>query len=760
MFFNRITYKYILINIFIFFIIYQNKLPYDFFFGSGDFEQVINIDFFFQNYGSAFTDDFPGAFNHLTPHLIYYFPVLLLSKFININVNTITNYFNFIFIFFSFWSCYFSLSIIFKDFKIEIKAIISFLYIFNYVFYLSYWYTWVYTPYFLFYIMFPLNFAIFYQLVLHEKFISKKWFNKILYYSPLIFFNNIGFANLAFLIVLFNCYLVIFLTYFLFTIFSYKRIDLSLVTKFIVFLFIFSIINIWSILPPLSNYLIVLNEVANNEYSFSSIGWIFSQAANINNLFELGGYEGFKNLKFINFYFFFFPIFIFFILFKIKVDLFKRSILIYLLMNLFILNKGISILPENFIENLFIDSFLYAFRSSDKSLITLPFIIILIFSFYINNHKFNNQLIISISVLLISILSFYPILLGGLKVTNDLLFDKGDNYLTSKRAMIHKVPDTYYDLSKFINENSLRGNILALPYSESPSMGWVYIDKMGYIGTDFTRQIISKDLFRLENIFMNGANIGSLWNNSNKDDDYILNMIELFPLNYILYHKDFSKGVNEKTKKLIQKLEIESNFKILFSNEDFNLYEFKKEKNIFSFPKHIVKYNYNASILKDILNSNKININEKQFILGRKQFYENHPIESIANEVYKKLNKIEDSIFIHNSDIKYSISDLQSPTKYKLSIENLVEDRIFITFHKSFHKNWTLKCLNFDCEKKHSETLGYANGWDVNILEKSVNKLEFEVYYVTQKYLTFSKYISLLFLIIPSVFFISKRKNV
>lgn len=758
---NKISIS-VLINFILIFIVYINSLPNNFFFASGDFEQVIDLNYFFNNYNKSFTNDFPGQFNHLTPHLIYYFPLLIISKFISLSINFISNYFNFIFIIFSYWSCYFSLKIFFPKLDEKVVFILSFLYIFNFVFYLAYWYTWVFSPYFLFYILFPFNLGIFYKFVLKSNSIDRKWFYELFFISPIIFFNNIPFANLAFYIVLLNCFFIFTVSFLFFKIINNKKFDYLIIIKAFLFIFIFSVINSWSIFPPISNFLIILKSVTDGSYSFASLGWIFSQALSLNNLFSLGGLEQFKNLKLSYLYSLIMPLFVIFIIFKIKFNILNKTIFIFFLINMFIMNKGLFILPKELIEILFVDTFLYAFRSSDKSLITIPFIIILIISSFLVEKKTANQIYISSLVLLVSILSFYPIFTGGLKKTNDLLFDKGENYLTSQRSMIHEIPQTYINLKKFINENITEANILALPYSESPSMGWIYIDKQGYIGTDYTRQAISKDIFRLENIFIDGTNIGSIWNNSDKNDLFILNILRIFPTNYLLYHKDYMKSTNEKTIKLINYLHEQDQIKLLYENEDINFYELSlsnKNNNFFSFPKKVTSYNYNGSIIKEILNKEILNLNENQFILGKNSFHKNHPVDDILSNKYSQLEKIKRIEEYRKNEIKYLFKKLNS-SNYNLSLFEYNQKKLFITFHKSFHKNWNIECKNFECSKTHYNVLGYANGWQIDLNSQIPKKLEFEITFATQKHIEIFMFVSIFFSLLTLFTFLFRNKIV
>jgi len=752
---SYLNYKniiHILNFIFLVFIAYINSPPEDFFFASGDFEQVISLELFFENYSSFFTQNYPGTYNNIQTHIFWYLPLSFINYFYEVDFNNIAFYCNLIFFIGSYYSVFFAIKIINNNINSNLVFILSYTYIFNIVVYIAFWYTWAYTPYFSLYIFFPINFAIFYKFTFLKK-LDKRWFVNFFIFFPIIFLNNIAFSNFAFYVVFVNFCIIFFLLCLIFRV-SIENIFYIFI-KAILFGSIFTLINLWSLLPSISSILGIAKSISNDTYFFSSTSWITSQSIPLHDLLSMGSLKQFKNLLTAKLYLFLIPLILIIILLKTNIDNFLKIILSLIVFNLFLLNKGLLILPEKVINDLFINTIFYAFRSSDKSLITIPFLITIFFTFAINNLNYKKKISISLIISLISIIIFYPIFFGKMKTSNDLLFKKDENYLSSSRSMIHKYPDSYLDMKNYIDFNKFTGNILALPYSQSPSMGWIYIDKYQIVSTDVTQSLINNNIFRFENIFLNNINLGYLWNNSKFNSKFYKNIFKLFDVDYILFHKDLSPNIVINGKIIAHKLINENIIKKKYENEDLIFYEIVDKSytnNLFSIPTNLSFYNYDTSILNEILNSN-IDLRNTSLVFNQEKKIKNEKIEKFLDqENFKKINYLEKSrIYSDGIIVDYSKTN-KNQYIVEISTTPKSNSKIFLTFLRQYDSNWEIECLNAICQFEQFRVNGYANGWEIKYEDSNLDNIEIKISFMKNN---IKNILYIIYFIFTSIFFFS-----
>lgn len=798
--YNSKNYLYHFLAFFlIFFSSFNNIFPEGFFFASGDAYQVTNFTIWSEKFSFLIEGEGLGLYNRYVSYLIYYYPFFEISNLLKLSVSQQSGLHQFFLLYFSYLSFYYFCKIGVKNINTFFSFILSICYSFNIIVFSFFWYTWAYTPITYIYALVPILFALYIN-YLNEKNIKKKIYY-LLISSPVIFLLNLPFSNLAYFVFIF----IFFNFYFFYNIFFNLKINFKSFRKELFFLIIFwiylFIINFWSF----THYIFYVDyeRLMIQSGWYTKLQWIKNQAMDFPKPFFL-----FQNNDLMRPSLGVFANISIFLVLLLVVILIQRknvskNILIFfsfLLIFFFIDTKGIGVLNDDYIKILFADSALYGFRSWDKIHIFYPFLILGIFSFYFSSIRKSNYFI-SIFILIISLLSSYPLITGGIKTKYDLTIPKNQNYLNTEFSMLKKINNDILEISKLLNkkEDFDKYLVLNLPFTGINSPNWANYHKSKHIGLDpydqnFKHRIVSLN----DPVTVLMPYFRRNWNLS-KNDYWPTLVGKIFSSKYIIFHKDIYDFLLTEGNLQIQKFYNIGAITKLYEGDSVDLYELKdnyyqdiiyvpgvrllSDEKLSNGQSNITRtLEENFSILhnkKFYFEISTKNPNKKELKAAAKWMFENNLISN-PKISYKKrqdeyisiLNLVLDQggvfsrVKAFNSDNKLSKVELSNLNKVNSSLYNFtiknsdIKIKDFnIIFSNLYNKFWTLKCTNCKDQQvvtRHFIANGVMNGWEIS---SDKNFMTFELEFVAQKFSDFFFKISIFVLILSIVicFFFKKR---
>jgi len=586
----------ILSQLLIIWVSYINIIPKEHFFSSGDVVQIYNLPKIIRDLLYTWYLSGEGYFLLNFSYVIYYaffFFITLLSK-INLSQQSFLYYY--IFLFFSFWSFYFSLNfypLFKKNTKFWHRIALSLIYAFNIQTFNNFYTGLGYTPLLSLYILIPLIFAI-----TCKYFEEEKLNLKLLACLGIIFFLcGIPAGNFAFFVIL-NILLFIFNLSLFFLIRRMKLI--GYIKRFFFYYLVFFLGTFWAVIPQIVHLLVMRTNFNNNYYVFDIGSWILWQATKFPNPFfivwDIIWYtQNFSPLVLLSIIL---PlVMVMGILLKKTNRLIISSYLFLLVFDILILNKGKGFLSDQIILLFFNNIFFSALRGADKSLIFLPFFFLISFFLSFKNDKMHGFL--TFLLLFTSLLSVFPFFVGGIQTKYRIKAD-------SSHSTLHIMPQEYIDSANQLNLSKLDDKVMAGPYSVINSVGWVNYPKWGVVGVDPTFQLYNKPIVHMNNFggSFGKWNYGEYWNNQNPEGSkWILPFFGLLNANYFIYHKDVDPKFLEQTIFKIEFYENKGFIKTINKNNYFNLYKINSDYFLphFYIPQNIIYSNWDIEILPEIV---------------------------------------------------------------------------------------------------------------------------------------------------------------
>lgn len=545
---------------------YINIMPKGHFFSSGDVVQIYNFPKIIHNLLFTWYSSGEGYFLLCFGYIIYYaffFLITFLSK-IDLSQQSFIYYYSFLF--FSFWSFYFSLNFypLFKK-RTEFwhRIALSLVYAFNIQTFHNFYTGWGYTPVVSLYPLIPLIFAVSYKYFEEEKFNLKL----LALLGTLFFLSGMPAGNFAFFAIL-NILLFIFILCFFFL--SRRKGIIYYIKKSFLFYSVLFLSCFWAVIPQLVPLLDIRTKFNNNYYIFDLGSWILWQASKFPNplfaVYDIDWYiQGLSPLVLLSISLF--SVVMIGIMVQKRKTAVASSYLFLLIFNIFILNKGKGILDSRITLLLFNNIVFSSIRGADKSLIFLPFFLLISFFLCFKNDRKHGVLVLIL--LSTSFLSVFPFLTGGIQTKYRMSAD-------SSHLTLHVMPKEYSDSAKQFNLNKLDDKIFAGPYSVINSFGWVNYPKWGVIGADPTFQLYDKPIIHM-NSFSNSFgvwNYGKDWNSQTSErSKWILPFSGMLNANYWLYHKDVDPKFLEETVAKVNFYEKEDFIEKIDDNDYFTLYK-------------------------------------------------------------------------------------------------------------------------------------------------------------------------------------------
>ena len=534
-------------QIFIFIIAYINIFPEGYIVSGADVIQLFNqenLDTFEYAWSQRTIGE--GQFSLNYSYKYYYYLISFLSDILNMNPSQQSFLYYSLFFLFSFYSFFWATFVFNKKMHFSNRILISLVYVFNsYTLYLFY-FTFGFSPFLtVIYVLIPVLFALFKLFYDSSTLYEASKYMFLL--SLVIYILNIPFGNLPFVV---SIYLILFLWFLLYIIFFtiYKPF---LKTSALIILF-FSI-NSWSLIPQI----IALLDAGKRESGIHDIGsWIINQSLPALDMFYMVPWvKHFSQVSFFSFGIFL-VIFAIFLYLKNELNNKKQSLvfLILFLFVLFLTNKLIYFFPIEIVKHIFGNLPLAVIRSYDKTLVFIPFLILIII--VINT----NKKIFIYSILCLSLLTAFPFFTGKLQKDISVAHtNKNVNYKNSEYSFLVKIPSDYLKVSNIANKKSDQYKIMSLPYNVINSVGWSNYPQWKYVGADPTHQLFQRAIIDVNNVggmfSSDKSSYGKMFNDESSNYLWILNFMKVLNIGEILYHKDVRFDFNQMSYFKIKDLE-------------------------------------------------------------------------------------------------------------------------------------------------------------------------------------------------------------
>ena len=566
------------------------------------------------------------------------------------------------------------------------RILISHIYVFNsYTLYLFY-FTFGVSPFLtVIYILIPVLFALF---KLFYDSINLYEASKYLFLiSLVVFLLNIPFGNLPFAV---SLYLILFLWFLLYIIFF--EVSKPIIKTMVLSVLFFSI-NSWSLLPQF----IALLDVVKGESGMHDMGsWIVQQALQPLDMFYM--LPWIKYCSNISLIFLGISLLIFAIYLHLKNELSnKKESIIFVILFLIVLlltNKFVDIFPIDIVKNIFTNIILSSIRSYDKTLVFIPFLLLVIVLINTNKRK-----VISL-LLLLSILTTIPFFTGELQSETSIAHrNKNLNYKNAEYSFLVKIPDDYQKVAKISNEKLGQYKILSLPYNVINSVGWSNYPQWKLVGADPTHQLFQHAIIDVNNVggmfTSTESSYGEMFNDESVNYLWILNFMKVLNIGEVLYHKDVRFDFNQM-----------SYFKIKFLEEQGYL-----------------KKIYNGNILESYELNKKYRL--PHFYIPEKIYTSNDVFKTMRT--YKKEDETKKIAYVKSSEFKDELLPLNEnvdilheevdPTYYKVSIKN-IKNKFLLVFSETYENYWQLfikkQHATEPLDSRHIPVNKYANGWIID----------------------------------------------
>lgn len=732
---------YIIFLLFIFALL--NKFPENYFFSGGDNWQIIDFENHFFKWKNTWSSENVGYPNTLFGHNIFYYPFYLINKYITIRTDFFALFFHFFFNLGTFYSFFYFLKTTNNKLSDFHKVLLSLTYTANIFTFYLFWYSFSYTPFSFNYIFFPLIFSIFWNLINQEKDANDKF--KLLLLLPIFtFISSIAYSNIAFLF----CVIIILSYITIFKVIFEKKFFFQIFFYFLIFLFIFIFFSSYSFFPGLISGLGLFFNPETTTIFYDNSSWIVNNATSFPDpLFINDSIDIMKTAHPWTYFSIFTLLLIFLSIYYLnKFEINQIIILTIILILILIMNKGVGLLSTENIVEIFGSNILTVFRSSDKASSYLQFFIIFGFILFVDKVSDNKKNILIITFFIFSLISSYPMVLGGVKKYHDVNYNSNkQNYKVSQFANVKKYPEDYIEIKKFflnLNDDA-KDRILILPYSVTSSAGWTDIYTLKHRGVNPALMLFKNSVIEANSPIFKSWIFGE-YIQQGEFENWKYNLIKLLQVKYILLHKDvLNYRVNQgidlmkiMTKKnLFKKLKETQNLILYEINDqeslDEEIYlprlEFKDVNNFLEFMKVLNEIDIKKKV-NSLINFNESennNINSASAIIAS--------TFSVRDDVYQ-IKDIKPLEINKNFIINYKkIND----AKYILNVSNtnLEDTKLKITLNAAYSNFWVAKCL--DCKKTYkfqNKIYNYYSNVFVSEINTNDKNFKIELYFFPEKY--------------------------
>ncbi|MFC1644677.1 hypothetical protein ACFL08_01465 [Patescibacteria group bacterium] len=361
-------------------------------------------------------------------------------------------------------------------------------------------------------------------------------------------------------------------------------------------------------------------------------------------------------------------------------------------------------------------------RGYEKLAIFTPFILaVLLLVFFLQSKGKRHYKIVVVAFLII-LMTPAPFFAG--KIQQDTSFilanKKHKDYQGAKYSFLVDIPDEYYEIQSLINDDKEDVKIASLPYNVIGSIGWVNYPKWQLQGADVTHLLYDKKAISPNGFYFNQWLFAKDFNELPVDPEWMAELLGVFNVKYIIYHKDVSKRFLDQSLEKIEYLERVRAISKVRSNEYFDLYELNSKyrlPQVFAHKENISLGNGPLGIMKN--------------------FDEVKEIHSSLN--YREVN----------------------PKKFVIDFE-ASDGMGYVSLNEPYDSNWRAYFVSDNSKErlKGVKSLGYANGWK---LKEDMRNGEIVIEYFPMKVFYWGAYLSLFGFVVICVYVIlylyGKRKR-
>jgi hypothetical protein len=407
--------------------------------------------------------------------------------------------------------------------------------------------------------------------------------------------------------------------------------------------------------------------------------------------------------------------------------------LLLALVSIFITAKAEGLLPDSLAVEIFSAPIINTLRSPDKTFVFLPFfflaaIYIGLQDFY--TKKFSNPIIdqtrfrrilrptvrkiVLVSFLLI-LISVFPFFVGGIQTSYSYAFNNGENYQTSPNSFLVHIPNDYYDAARILSQDGTASRIVNLPSGVINSINWVNYPQWKVIGTDPTMQLFSQPSLQA-----NAANspFGDEWNSASVDNSsWIIQLMSLYNVQYLIYHKDVADVFINQTRDKINFLQKQGYIKLIGDYDNFELYNLSAAyflPQIYTSSSLVLINGSSAQMLSSII-SDPLNANATYFLSS----------ETSTDQWRSLLNY--DKNYENNETAPQILFQEINPTHYQVRIDNATHP-FFLVFSESYNPLWKAYVNNVE-EPFNSVIANYTN-FNVAEAQSTVNLTPSDINYL------------------------------
>lgn len=654
----------------LFFVVIQNLFPSGFVIAGEDTIQLIDAE----NYFQGFFYDWQGRAS------IFYSAFYFLDK-IGISDTGQLSWYLGVFIIGSYLSFDLFVRLIFRKTSDFNRFLISLFYALNLYTLYIFTYSWGYSYYQSLYIFIPLLFGLYLRFIKNGRFIFGGLFLLVL------FLGSSGFGNPAFALSL--AIVLFFLTCFL-VIFKYIKLDKKLLLK-LSLLFILSIaVNFYWILPLLTQLRSGVGSLATT--NILDLAWWLQHSSNpiisTVRLIQGSGQQYFpENFPYLNFEYLknYFILLSFLPLAIVVISVFQKKIkpgLYWSFLSVFIFLVMATArvrFPFEKINNFFFQlPGLNTLRGYEKFAIFIPFVMAVLILLFLIRSKEKNYYKLSIALICLVLLLPMPFYVGKIQQNMSFIFarEKNKDYQESEYSFLVKIPEEYYEIQDSINKDPEEFKIASLPYNVIGSIGWANYPKWKLQGGDITNLLYDKKTIDPNNFYFNQWLFAREFNQSNHDPIWIVEVLGALNTKYIIYHKDVAESFVNDTEEKINYLERKQAIKKIRENDYFNLYEISKQ----------FKAPYVFGIDRNLA-------------------------------IQESPEKIESTILNLKKEMKGVAFNKINPSKVEVYLDEEFDEE-YLILSEPYDAGWRAFYIDDNGGKikslLHVNSLGYANGWEID----------------------------------------------
>jgi len=676
----------ILSQLVIFYVAIINVFPKGYIFVLGDVTQYFNLGSILKNFNYVWESSLTGFGNFLTlyPYRLYYLVVYFLKSVLSLTSSQQSSVYYLIFLLGSFWSFYLSSTWLYrKKDNLNLKVLLSLVYTFNIYTLYNFIYSWGFSPFLILYILIPPTFVLIFRFLSGSK---MSW--KTLAALGVIFFlSNISSGNFAFFVA-FSIFLLLISALLLVKFGKFRRVLALFVTLLLA--------TAWSVLPQITNLLSQARDFTAGQSYFNLSSWIVWQASKFPDVFFfLFDFNQFYvKLPLISLSVILFVLFLVSLI-KGKNSLFRMLMLVLLIVDIFLINKGKGIISTDALLSIFNNPLLGSLRSFDKTAVFLPFFVLSIIADYFLSSKQSKRTSIALLLFFIVMsISVSPFFFGQIQKKISTQLDTGKDYLTSEYSGLVKIPSLYFEVANKTNSDLYDSKIFGLPYSVLNSVGWVNYPAWKVRGQDPTTQLFDHPVIEMNSAGSFGNwNFGQAWN-GNSNSSWILSFAGLLNTDRILYHKDAADKFISQTSYKIEQLINSNDLELISSNSLFDLLKVSEKYFLphFYTPTAVIATDKDVQALPNILLDPAFNL--RSAIFFEKQNGGNLSLGKSLNGIkglglpvleYKKVN----------------------PTKYKIQVHGA--SGVFpLIFSESYHNGWRVYLADNSAPESKEKLLDIA----------------------------------------------------